>query len=98
MADADPVAVPVASDRHHGHHMVRKFKTLRNRERAPVKRMHSIGINKSRQVGGTTDTRNCHNLMRLEIEHRISFLQGRKQTKVTAAGTPIRMYLAIKIL
>jgi hypothetical protein len=71
--------------------MIRKFDASANREAATMQRVHAIGIDESRQVGGTANAADDADLMRLETQLKKRGLQRGEHGEVAATGAPIRM-------
>src|SRR5438128_314899 len=56
-----------------------------------MKGVHPVGIDESRQVGGTTNSADDQNLVRLESQLEERCLQRGENGKITATRTPVGM-------
>src|SRR5438128_3340286 len=91
MVAANSVTVAVAAGANHFQVMVAKSDAGRDRQRAPVQRMHSISVHIARQIRGTADAADDTDLMRLKAELKQSRLKRGQHGEIAAARSPIRM-------
>src|SRR5205823_7067667 len=60
---ADAEAVPIAARNHHLETMVAELGSGRDGQRAAVERMHAVGVDVARQVGGAADSADGEDLV-----------------------------------
>ena len=66
MVAADPVAVPVAARDDYVEFVVAQFRPGCHRQRPAMQRVHAVGVEVARQVGGAPDPANGKYLVRLQ--------------------------------
>src|SRR5207245_11777118 len=66
--------------------MIRKLDAGRHGEGAAVKRMHAVGVDKSRQVRRTSNPADGDNVVRRDLEFDKRLLKGRQHTEIAATG------------
>ena len=64
-------------------------------QRAPVQRVHAVGVDEAGQVRRAANAADGHDLMRLEAEFEQRGLQRGQHGEIPAARTPVRMDLAL---
>ena len=92
------VAVSVPAGRNHGQFVIRLLHTGSHRQRAPVKGVHPVRVEVTREIGGTAYTADGDDLMGLDPEFRTGLLESAKNPKITAARTPVRIDFALIVL
>src|SRR5438876_12296422 len=94
MVAANSVTVAVAAGANHFQVMVAKPDAGRNRERAAMERVHSVGVDVTGQIRGTADATDDADVMRLQLQFEQRRLKRGEHGEIAAAGTPIRMNAA----
>jgi len=98
MVPSDGVAVAVAAGHDDLQFVVGELGARGHCQGATVQRMHTVGINISRQVGRAADAANGHHLMGLELKLSERLLERGENTEIPAAGTPIRVHFPLEVL
>src|SRR5882672_4663200 len=98
MVAADAVAVAVTPGNDDLELVIGKLDAGRHCQSASMQRVHTVGTKIPRQVGRTADAADGHHLMRVQIQLHERLFQRCKHPEVAAARTPVRVYLAFKIL
>src|SRR6185436_9697070 len=96
MAHTNAVAITIATGGNHGHIAVAEFGALRYSDRAPMQRVHAVGVKETGDVGGTADSGDQHHFVRVEVQLRAGLLQAVEHTEVPTSGAPIGFYFRFK--
>jgi hypothetical protein len=98
VTQAQPIAVAVPAGDHDVEIRVGELDAGRDGHSAAVKRMGTVGVDESGKIRGTTNAGHYHELMRVDLEFDGRFLERLEDTKVAAAGAPVRMDRAFKCI
>ncbi len=93
----DTIPITITSDGNHRQFVVRQLRSCSNWQRSSMKGMHTVGIEVSREIGGTSNTAYYKHLTWQNRKLRACFLNSVQKSKVTAARTPIRINLTLVV-
>ena len=86
-ADAETVAVAAGADDFQL--VVAQLDAGGHRQRAAVQRVHAVGVDVARQVGGAADAADDADLMRLQAQLEDRCLERGEDGEIAAAGAPV---------
>ena len=89
MIATNAIAVAVAAGDKYGEVVVGQLGAGGHGQGAAMKSMHPVGIEITRQVGGTPDAADGQYLVRLQTQLRAGALQGVEDAEITASRAPV---------
>src|SRR5205823_14549775 len=95
---ADAVAVAVAARGDDLQAVIAQLNAAGNSHRAPMERVHAVGVDEAGEVRGAADAADDNDFVRLKPQFSQRQLQRREDTEVAATGTPVGVDLPLEIL
>src|SRR5262249_14444749 len=86
MIPANSVTVSTTTRADHFEFVIAQLRSRRHGKGTAMQRVHAVGIDEARQVGGTADAADHEDLLRFEPQLEERGLQRRKNGKIPAAG------------
>src|SRR5260370_10121511 len=78
--------------------MVAELGSGRDRERAPVQRVHAVGVDVAGEVGGANDPGDGEDLVRQEAQLGDGGLERVENAEIAAARAPVGVRLGLEVL